>query len=832
VTVTDPPDERMLDTSISAADLIGTSVHDPLPSRARVVVVGGGIVGAATALHLALAGESDVLLVDRFRVASGTTWHAAGLLARVRGTHALSDLADYGVETYRDLESRTGLPVAFNANGSLTLARHPGRVHELRTAQDLAHSRGVAADLVPPDQIADIHPMISSDGVLAALFQPGDAMVNPGWAAAALVRQAHALGVAVRESVDVRSVVISGPEDRRRAVGVETSAGTVDAELVVLCCGLWTRELAAAAGAVVPLYAAEHVHVTTGPVPGASPLHPLVRDLDGSLYVRHHRGALVVGAFEPHGKPRATSEISTAGHAEFPADWDHFAPVRAAAERVLPVLRDSTYERFLCAPESFTPDVTFCLGETPEVSGLFVGAGFNSQGIIYAPGAGRALADWVLNGAPGFDASDVDVARFAAAQGNRAYLHERTKESLGRLYAMHWPHVQSEAARGLRRTPLTDRLVAHGGRLGETRGWERPLFFGTPGDDAPLGYSFTRPRWWEAVAAEHRAAREAVAFFDLSAFGTFEVTGTDATEVLQRLCTADVDVAVGRAVYTLALTSRGGILLDGTVMRLAADRYRVVVPSFTQRAAWWWLRRAASGRACTVSDTTSGEAVLHVAGPAAVELMRRLTPDEGALADLPRFGVRRLEVGRAFADVARVSFTGSRGYEIYVSSDQAVDVLESVLDAGADLGVRPAGTLALDSLRAEVGYRHLGHDLGPGDGPASVGMTRFVAAHKEFVGRQALAARDERRRQVFVLLDDPEPTLWHGEPVLVEGRFVGHVTSGAYGHTLGAACGLATVDPEVVEGLPPDRPAPAEVLVLGARVPARIGLDPFLAPTG
>jgi glycine cleavage system aminomethyltransferase T/glycine/D-amino acid oxidase-like deaminating enzyme len=827
------PDERMLDTTISAADFLGPEVTGPLPTRARVVVVGAGVVGGSTAAHLAEAGEDDVLLLERHRVASGSSWHAAGLLARVRGTHALTELASYSVETYRTLEARTGLPVAFNPNGSLTLARQPGRVDELLATAAIAHHYGIDAQMLAPDQIPAVHALTSPDGVLAALHQPGDAMVNPGWSAAAMVRWAHDSGVVVREGIRVLGLRVGGSPDAPRITGVVTDQGEVEAERVVLCCGLWTRDLAASVGAVVPLYAAEHVHVTTGSIEGATPDLPLLRDLDASLYIRHNRGALLVGAFEPHGKPRAMSTIGDGfAFGEFEPDWEHFAPVRAAAEKAMPVLRTSTYDRFLCAPESFTPDVNFCLGETPEVAGLFVGAGFNSQGIIYAPGAGRALADWVIEGAPGFDASGVDVARFAAAQGNRRFLHERTRESLGRLYAMHWPHVQSHAARGVRRTPLTDRLAAAGGRLGETNGWERPLWFDRPGDPAEPTYSFRRPSWFGPVAEEHRAAREAVAFFDLSSFATFELAGPDALVVLQHLCTADVDTAIGRVTYTLFLNARGGIELDGTVLRQGDERFTVVVPSYSQRKAWWWLQRACSPRSCTVTDTTSGTAVLHVAGPASLDLLARLTPDDVSDMALRRFTFRAMEVAAADAQVARVSFTGSRGYEIYVGSDYAAGVFEAITTAGADLGLRLAGMQALDSLRSEVGYRHLGHDIGPDDTPVSAGLARFAADGKDFLGKAALSSRGTRRKQVFLALDDPEPTLWHGESVRIDAGPVGFVTSGSYGHTLGTAVGLATLDPEVVAGLSPGSTVPVTVDVLGTAVGGRISLDSFLAPTG
>ncbi len=828
-------DERLLDDSISAAGFLGTdAVSAPLPSRVRVIVVGAGVVGASTAAHLAELGERDVLLLERDRVASGTSWHAAGLLARMRGSHALTGLSAYGVELYRGLEAKTGLPVGFNGNGSLTLARQPGRVDELRAMGVMARHHGIEAQMLGPDELVDLRPLVSAEGVLAALHQPGDAMINPGWGAAAMTKWAHDAGVGVREGVRITGLRVAGPDGAPRVTGVTTEQGDVEAEVVVLCAGIWTRDIAASVGAVVPIYAAEHVHVTTGPVDGAVPSMPLIRDLDGYLYVRHHRGCLVVGAFEPDGKPRAMETIGDGfSFGEFEPDWEHFRPVRENAARTVPALGDATYERFLCAPESFTPDVNFCLGETPEVAGLYVGAGFNSQGIIFAPGAGRALAEWIVGGAPAFDASAVDVARFDAAQGNRRYLHERTRESLGRLYAMHWPHLQSEAARGLRRTPLTDRLADAGAFLGEANGWERPMWFARAGETPGISYSYGRQNWFEVSGEEHRAAREGVAFFDLSSFAKIEVAGPEAAEVVQRVCTADISrLSVGRATYTLMLNRRGGIEVDGTVLRCAQERFLVIAPTLTQRRIGWMLRRAAAGRDAGVVDVTGHTAVLHLAGPRSLELLQRLSPDD--VAGLPRFSAMQIDVARTVGTALRVSFTGERGYELYVAAADAIDVFEAVVEAGDDLGLRLAGLNALDSLRAEVGYRHLGHDIGPADDPFSAGLDRFVAmdAPGGFEGREALAAAPRERRQGFLLLDDPDPVLAHGESVLMDGRVVGHVTSGAYGHTLGAACGLTSLAPNVVAAVPTGGASAVTVDVLGTLVQGRVSLEPFRAPTG
>jgi heterotetrameric sarcosine oxidase gamma subunit len=824
-------DEALLDDSITATTFAPGARTAAVPSRARVVVVGAGVSGSSAAYHLAASGVADVVLLDRDRVASGTSWHAAGLLARVRGSHAMSELATYGVETYSRLESETGVSIGFNPNGSLTLARTAGRMDELRYTAAMARHHGAEARLLSPEDVPRLWPLASADGLLGALHQPGDATVNPGRAALAFAKGAHDRGVTVREGARIERILVKDGAVR----GVETTRGAVECEALVLSCGLWTRDLAATVGASVPLYAAEHVHVTTGPIDGAVPTLPILRDLDGYLYVRHDRGRLLVGAFEPNGVPRPTGTIHPDfSFGRFEPDWDHFAPVRRNAEQRIPALRTAMWERFLCAPESFTPDAAFCLGETPEVRGLYVSAGYNSQGIIYGPGAGRALADWIVEGAPTFDASEIDVGRFARAQSNRRYLHERTREGLGRLYALHWPYLQPATARNVRRTPLYHRLVAANACFGEAVGWERANWYAPTGVEPAYEYAFGRQNWFGCQAEEHRAAREDVALFDLSSFAKFDVSGPGALAALQRTFTANLDVAVGRIVYALALNVRGGIELDGTVTRLGADRFLVVTPTATQHKAHHLLRRAAEAAEghAAVFDATSGLATIAVMGPRSRDLLGRISPDDLSNDAHPWGRAGEIEVADAYALALRISFVGELGWELYVSSEYAEDVYDAVVEAGADLGLAHAGYHALDSLRAEKGYRHLGHDIGPADDPFEAALEFTVALGKPggFVGRDALLARAEggrTRRQAFVRLDDSGPVLLGGESLLSEGRIVGQVTSGAYGHTIGAAVGVAYVEVDAL-----GNGASFEVDVAGTRIDAVIDDAPFYDPQG
>jgi 4-methylaminobutanoate oxidase (formaldehyde-forming) len=813
--------DQLLDKNLTATSFDPEAASRPLPERARTVVVGAGIVGASVAYHLARAGERDVVVLERASVAAGTSWHAAGLVSRGRATHFLTELADYGVGFYRELGD-----VGLRQPGSLLLARTTERLHELRYADGVARHHGIPSEIVSPARVAELHGLASAEGLVGALHQPEDGHLNPGHAALAIAARAHQHGVAFHEGVRVARVRASAG----RAAAVETTTGAVECERVVLATGLWTRDLAAACGCAVPVWPAAHVHVRTAPIDGAVDALPSLRDLDGYLYVRQANGALLVGAFEPEGKPIDPHRLpADFAYGELDPDWEHFAPIRRLAEERVPALRDTEYVRFLNALESFTPDTSFCLGETAEVAGLFVAAGFNSQGIIYAPGAGRALAEWIVEGAPTMDVSTVDVQRFSRQQANRRYLHARTRESLGNLYAMHWPHLQPTTARDVRRTPLHDRVEGAGAVFGETAGYERANWYAAPGQERAYAYSYGRQNWFGRAAEEHRAAREGVALFDLSAFTKIEVAGREALDVMQWVATRNLDVPVNRVVYTLMLNARGGIVLDATVTRLADDRFLVIAPTAAHTKTLALLRRAATGRAAAIFDASAALATIAVMGPGSRDLLARITDADLSTTSLPWGRACEVEIGGGHALCLRVSFVGELGYELYPGADLAVSVYDAVVDAGRDLALRHAGYHALDSLRVEKGYRHLGHDIGPADDPyqASLAFTVDLDKPGGFLGRDAVADRASTRpdrRQVFVRLDDPEPLLLHGESVFHDGEIVGQVTSGAYGHTVGAACGLAYVHGDAPAGDGYD------VDCAGTRVRATVSDTPFYDP--
>lgn len=814
------PPERLGDRDIDVASLVPSS---PFPAAARIVIVGGGIIGASIAYHLAQLGERDVVLVERGRLTNGTTWHAAGLVSRVRGSHALTDLTRDNVATYRRVAAEAAIDIGLREVGALTVARSEGRMQEILAGVGMARDHGIPVEIADRRRIGELWPAARVDDLVGGVLFPTDATVDPGWAAVGFARAAVTSG-AVRyvPGVEVLDVRRSG----RRVVGLDTTAGPIDGEVVVLAAGLWTSELARRAGTSVALHPAEHVWVMTEPSPGATADLPFLRDLDGYLYIRHYRGRYLIGAFEPDGRPIEPSRIPTDGYAEFGPDWDHIAPVLTAARERVPALRDIGFGRFLRAPESFTPDSNLQLGFVPELDGLFVAAGLNSQGIIFGPGVGRAAAEWIVEGHPTMDLVEVDVARMGRWAEQRRWLAERTVESLGGLYAMHWPGRQPETARGLRRLPLAAEHRAAGAAFGQVAGWERPMWFEPGVVDPPFGYDHLEPSWFPAVRDEVEATRRAVALYDLTTYAKFVVEGPGALGGLQRLVTSDLDMPIGRIRYTLCCNERGGIELDPTVTRLEEERFLVLAPTTTQRRTDALLRRGMP-RDAVVTDVTSAFATLHLAGPRSRALLARLTDADVSPEAWPFLEAREIELARGRGWAFRVSFTGELGWELMVPTEFVGDLYEHILRAGTDLGLRPAGAFAFEAARLERGFRSWGHDIGPLDDAFATGLGFAVSRGKavDFVGSEAIERRrgatPERR---LVSVHAPDAVLWHGESMLRAGERVGWITSASLAPTLGGSVGLAWVRGPL-EG-------PWQVELRGEPVACRISVRPFYDPTG
>lgn len=795
-----------------------------LPARARVVIVGAGIIGSSIAYHLTREGESDVVLLERGRLSNGTTWHAAGLVSQVRGTHALTALSRINAETYERLPAETGVETGMRRVGALTVARTQGRMQEILYPVGMARDAGVDVEVLEASRVKDLWPSAVVDDLVGAVLFPTDGTVNPGDAAMAFAKGAVDRGA---EYVPETEVTGFRFDPAGRVTGLDTSGGAIEAETVVLACGLWTSELARMAGASVALYPAEHVWVMTEEAQGAREDAPFLRDLDAYLYIRHYRGRYVIGAFEPNGKPKHPGEVPTDGFAEFGPDWDHFAPVLAGAKQRVPEIETIGFSHYLRAPESFTPDSNFQLGYVPEVPGLFVAAGFNSQGIIFGPGAGMAAAQWIVAGHPTMDLVEVDVARTGRWANQRAWLHERTVESLGGLYEMHWPGKQARSGRGVRRVPLYATFREAGAAFGQAAGWERANWF-EPGEVEPsVEYSFEAPSWFPAVREEVRATREGVALYDLSTYSKFLVQGPQALEGLQHLATSDLDVPIGRVVYTLCCNERGGIEMDPTMTRLGEDRFLVLAPTLVQRHTEMLLRSGLPAGA-TVTDVTSGWATLHLAGPSSRELLARLTDEDLSNAAWPFLTAREIDVARAHAWAFRVSFTGELGWELSVPTEFVADLGERIVDAGSSLGLRHAGAFALDAARIERGFRSWGHDIGPLDDPFSAGLGFAVSRTKgaDFVGREVLEAlRHGPSDRRLVSLHAPDAVVWHGESVVRGDQRMGHVTSAGIAPTLGGSAGLAWIH---------DEPSGDGwgVEIRGEIVPAVVQGEPFYDPRG
>ncbi|WP_419842167.1 GcvT family protein [Candidatus Poriferisodalis sp.] len=798
-----------------------------MPDRAAVVVVGGGIVGCAVAYHLVRRGITDVVLIEQNQLTSGTTWHAAGLAAQLKATHTLTKLATYSVRLFEALEDETGQATGFRAPGSISVASDAQRWEEILRGASMGATVGVESRRLDMDELRQMWPLMRTDDLVGALYLPDDGLVSPVDATMALAKGARARGCRIFEGV-----AVTGLETRHGAIcGVRTepvpsaaakaaagagndgSGHLIATETVVLATGMWTRRLAGQIGVNVPLQACEHFYVVTEPLEGLDASTPIVRDPTNYTYFKEETGKLMVGFFEPKAKVWRLDGIDRDfAFGTLPEDWDHIGPVFERSCHRVPALADCGVQLFFNGPESFTPDGVYYLGESPEVDGCFVAAGFNSVGIQSAGGAGWVLADWIADRHPPMDLSAVDIRRAMPFQADNAYLAERISESLGLLYAMHWPHFQYTSARGRRCSALHDAMDAAGAVFGETAGWERPNWFAEPGGEHEYRYSYGKQNWFDNAGRECAAVRDGVALFDQSSFAKFAVRGPDALEVLDTLSVAAVDVAVGRAVYTQWCNQRGGIEADLTVTRLGAQEFWVVTSAASQTRDWAWLRRHCRGHQVEIADVTDDWAVLGLMGPRSRALLAQVT--DAALDSVQfSFGTaRHITVATSDGPVemlaVRMSYVGELGWELYVPNAGATAVYEALRDAAhhaerADAAQRAAGLdsgpeqgpalvhagyHAMNSLRLECGYRHWGHDISDEDTPLEAGLGFAIAWDKpaDFVGRAALEAQRHQprtRRLVHFRLEDPEALAYHDEPIRRDGRLVGRVTSAAWSYT-------------------------------------------------
>ena len=814
-----------------------------LPSKTRVVIIGGGIAGCSVAYHLAKLGWTDVVLLERKQLTSGTTWHAAGLIAQLRATANMTKLAKYSQELYGALEAETGVATGFRRCGSISVALNAERYEELKRGASMARAYGVEVETISIAEAVERHPLFNPDGAVGAIYLPKDGKGDPGNIALAMAKGARNLGVEIFEGIKVTGIT----KANGRATGVVTDQGAIEAEIVVNCAGMWARDVGAMAGVALPLQACEHFYIVSEASDEIPRDLPVLRVPDECAYYKEDAGKMMLGAFEPVSKPWALNGIpEDFCFDQLPEDFDHFAPILEMASHRLPLFKKIGIHTFFNGPESFTHDVRYLLGESPQLQNFYVACGFNSVGIQSAGGAGMALAQWIVDGAPPFDLWDVDVRRTFPYQATKTFIQTRVTESLGLLYADHFPYRQNATARGVRHTPFYDQLKAAGACFGETAGWERAHWFVPSADLAKsvkpeYKYSWGRQNWFDYSKAEHDSIRTGVGVLDMSAFGKFRVEGPDAGAVLQQLSSNDVAVDVGKIVYTQWLNARGGIEADLTVTRLSETSYLVVTSAATTVRDFAWLQRHIPEAArCTAFDVTSGEACLAVMGPSARDVLQRLTTADLSNAAFPFATAKTIELGMALVRAHRVTYVGELGWELYVPSEFARHVFETVMTAGAEHGIRPVGIHAMDSLRMEKAYRHFGHDIGDEDHVLEAGLGFAVKVDKpksafgHFIGRDAVLSKKQAgltKRLVQFQLVDPKPLLYHTETIVRDGTVVGYLTSGAYGHTLGAAVGLGYVPCRVGEAAADMLGHKFQIEVAGARVDAIASLKPLYDPT-
>ncbi len=807
-----------------------------LPSSAKIIIIGGGIIGCSTAYHLGKLGIADCLLLERRKLTSGTTFHAAGLVGQLRSSANITQLLGYSVDLYDRLEQETGQATGWKRNGGLRLACNDERWIEVKRQATTAHSFGLEMELLTAKEAQELWPLMTVEDVVGAAFLPSDGQANPADITLSLAKGARQAGVTLIEDMPVTHIVL---DDAGKLRGVETSAGFVACEKLVCCAGQWSRDLAASVGVSVPLVSVQHQYMVTEPIAGVARDLPTLRDPDRLTYYKEEVGGLVMGGYEPDPLPWAVDGIPDDFHYSLlDSDFEHFEQLMALALGRVPALETAGVKQLINGPESFTPDGNFILGEAPELANFFVGAGFNAFGIASGGGAGMALAEWVATGEQPFDLWPVDIRRFGRPHGDTDWVRRRTLEAYGKHYTMAWPQEEHSSARPCRRSPLYRVLRDQGACFGEKLGWERPNWFAdlAAGELPQDVYSFGRQNWFEAVAREHRATREAVSVFDQTSFAKFLLLGPDAEAVLSWICANDVARPVGAVVYTQMLNARGGIECDLTVTRLAADRYYIVTGTGFATHDFDWIRRSIpTKRSAELVDVTSAYGVLPLMGPRARDVLQAVTRDDVSNRAFPFATVRDLTIAGARVRALRLTYVGELGWELHVPSESMVSVYEALMAAGEAHGIRNAGYRAIESLRLEKGYRAWGADIGPDHTPLEAGLGWAVKLGRgiDFQGRAALEAQRRdglKKRFAGFIPEDPETVLLGRETIYRDGRRAGWLTSGGFGHSLGRAIGYGYLRSDQ----PIDRAhldsGHYELEVAGARLPCRLQLGPLFDP--
>ncbi len=819
----------------AVSDALGSSV----PNSARAVVIGGGIVGCSTAYHLAKLGWTDTVVLEKHKLTSGSTFHAAGLVGQLRTSANITQLLGYSVDLYKRLEAETGLATGWKMNGGLRLACTEDRWLEVQRQATTATSFGLEMHLLTAREAQALWPIMNVDDVVGAAFLPTDGQANPSDITMALARGARQAGATIVEDTEVERIEVVDGVVR----AVVTNRGRIECEKAVICAGQWTRALAATIGVNVPLVPVEHQYVITAQIDGVTRTLPTLRDPDRLTYYKEEVGGLVMGGYEPNPKPWATDGIPRSFHFQLLSpDYDHFAPTMELAIGRVPALATAGINQLINGPESFTPDGNFILGEAPEVGNVFIGAGFNAFGIAAGGGAGMALAEWVHRGVAPYDLWVVDIRRFGQPHGDTDWVRTRTLEAYRKHYTMAWPGEEHTSGRPLRVSPLYPLLAAQGACFGEKLGWERPNWFAdlAVGEVAEDRYSYVRPNWFEAVGREHAACRATAALFDQTSFAKFVLKGADALAALQWLCANNVDKPVGALTYTQMLDTKGGIQCDLTVCRTGRNEFYIVTGTGLATHDFDWIERnIPSAMNAQLVDVTSSRGVLSLMGPQARNILQRVTSDGVDNAAFPFATARTIGIAGCPVLALRVTYVGELGWELHVPTEMMVSVYNALVAAGADLGLHNAGYRAIETLRLEKGYRAWGADIGPDHTPVEAGLGWAVklASGVDFCGRaevQRQRAEGVRKLLVGFSVDgpiEPERAMLLGrETIYRDGERVGWLTSGGYGYTIGTAIGYGYVrhaggvDDEFV------RSGSYELEIAGRRVACRASLRPFYDP--
>ena len=796
-----------------------------LPKQAKIVIVGGGIIGCSTAYHLAKMGCNDVVLLEKGQLTSGSTFHAAGLVGQLRTNANITQLLGYSVELYKTLEQETGLATGWKMNGGLRLACNEQRWTEVKRQATTAHSFGLDMHLLTPQEAQELWPIMDISDLVGAAFLPTDGQANPSDITHSLASGARVGGVQIYDDIEVTGFTFDGD----KVTGVKTGNGNITCERVVICAGQWSRELGLLAGINVPLVSVQHQYLITEKMPDVSSNLPTLRDPDRLTYFKEDVGGLVMGGYEPNPIPWAQGGIPPGfNFTLLDNDWDHFEPLMEQAIERVPSLADAGIKEMINGPESFTPDGNFILGEAPERKNVFVGAGFNAFGIASGGGAGMALAEWVLNGAPPFDLWPVDIRRFGRPHGDVEWVRQRTLEAYSKHYTMAWPFEEHRSCRPCRRSPLYDALKAQGACFGEKLGWERPNWFADSPQAAVDEYSFGRQNWFEAVGEEHRAVRERVGIFDQTSFAKYRVQGDDALSVLSWLCANDIDRPVGAVVYTQMLNARGGIECDLTVTRIAEHEFYLVTGTgFATHDLDWIRRNVPAENNVQIDDVTSAWGVLSLMGPRSRDTLQAVTSTDLSNAAFPFATMKIVHVGGAPVRAVRISYAGELGWELHIPVEHMADVYEKLMAAGEAHGIANAGYRAIDSLRLEKGYLAWGADIGPDHTPLEAGLAWAVKLKSDqpFLGRDALIQQQLaplKKRFASFVVPDKQVVLLGRETLYRNGDRVGWLSSAGWGYTLNSNIGMGYVRRDAGVDQQFLREGDYELEVAGERVPCEL----------